>query len=210
MGKGVLVSGGDIIAKYIENSTIEAKVDIKSEAIMHSTVRCGNRLELGGKNGLLIGGVCRVAKEVSAKVIGSYMSTITEIEVGMEPSLKERYKQAREELVKLEEDIKKADQAITILKKFEAAGGLTPEKQEMMVKSVRTKVYFSNRINELRNELLDIEQKLQEEASGKVKVLNVIYPGTKVSIGTCTMYVKDNLKYCTLYREGADIRIGSY
>lgn len=210
MGKGVLISGGDIIAKYIENSTIEAKMDIKSEAIMHSTVRCGNKLELSGKNGLLIGGVCRVGREINAKVIGSYMSTITEIEVGADPSLKERYKKAREELVKLEEDIKKADQAINILKKLEAVGQLTPQKQEMMVKSVRTKIYFSNRVNELRQEILDIEQRLQEEANGKIKVFNVIYPGTKVSIGTSTMYIKENLKYCTLYRDGADIRVGNY
>ncbi len=210
MGKGILISGGDIIAKYIENSTIEAKMDIKSEAIMHSTIRCGNKLELGGKNGLLIGGVCRVGKEINAKVIGSYMSTVTEIEVGADPSLKERYKKAREELVKLEEDIKKADQAINILKKLEAASQLTPEKQEMMVKSIRTKIYFSNKVNELKQEILDIEQRLQEEANGKIKVSNVIYPGTKVSIGTSTMYIKENLKYCTLYREGADIRVGSY
>lgn len=210
MGKGVLISGGDIIAKYIENSIIEAKMDIQSEAIMHSTVKCGNKLELGGKNGLLIGGICRVGKEISAKVIGSYMSTVTEIEVGVDPSLKERYKIAKEELLKLEEDIKKADQAINILKKFEAAGNLTPKKKEMMVKSVRTKVYFSNRINELRREILDIEQRLQEEANGRIKVFNVIYPGTKVSIGTSTMYIKENLKYCTLYREGADIRVGNY
>lgn len=210
MGKGVLISGGDIIAKYIENSIIEAKMDIQSEAIMHSTVKCGNKLELGGKNGLLIGGICRVGKEISAKVIGSYMSTVTEIEVGVDPSLKERYKIAKEELLKLEEDIKKADQAINILKKFEAAGNLTSKKKEMMVKSVRTKVYFSNRINELRREILDIEQRLQEEANGRIKVFNVIYPGTKVSIGTSTMYIKENLKYCTLYREGADIRVGNY
>lgn len=138
------------------------------------------------------------------------MSTVTEIEVGADPSLKERYKKAREELVKLEEDIKKADQAINILKKLEAASQLTPEKQEMMVKSIRTKIYFSNKVNELKQEILDIEQRLQEEANGKIKVSNVIYPGTKVSIGTSTMYIKENLKYCTLYREGADIRVGSY
>lgn len=208
MGKGVLISGGDIIAKYIENSIIEAKIDIKSEAIMHSTIKCGNKLELSGKKGLLIGGISRVGKEIHAKVIGSYMATVTELEVGLDPSLKERYKQAREELIKLEEDTKKADQAITILKKLEAAGSLTPEKHEMMVKSVRTKVYFSNRINELRQELVDIEQRLQEEANGKVKAYNFIYPGTRVSIGTCMMYVKENLQYCTLYREGADIKVG--
>lgn len=208
MGKGILISGGDIIAKYIENSKIEAKVDIKSEAIMHSNLKCGNRLELSGKQGLLVGGICRVGKEITAKVIGSYMATVTELEVGLDPSLKERYKQLRDEITVLEEDIKKADQAITILKKIEAAGKLTPEKQEMMAKSVRTKIYFSNRINELRQESLNIEQRLQEEAHGKIRVYNFIYPGTRVSIGTCMMYVKENLQYCTLYRDGADIKVG--
>ncbi len=208
MGKGVLVSGGDIIAKYIENSSIEAKGDIKSEAIMHSNVKCGNRLELSGKKGLLIGGISRVGKEISAKVIGSYMATVTEVEVGVDPSLKERYKQIRDEIIVLEEDIKKADQAITILKKMESTGNLSPEKREIMAKSVRTKVYFSNKINELKAEIINIEQKLQEEAHGKVRVYNFIYPGTRVTIGTCMMYIKENLQYCTLYRDGADVKIG--
>ncbi len=52
--------------------------------------------------------------------------------------------------------------------------------------------------------------KLQEEASGKIKVYGYIYPGTKVSIGTSMLYVKDNLQYCTLYRDGSDIKVGSY
>lgn len=207
-GKGLLVSGGDIIAKYIENSTIEAKGDIKAEAIMHSNVKCGNKLELTGKKGLLVGGISRVGKEISAKVIGSYMATLTEVEVGLDPTLKTRYKQLRDEIMAMEEDVKKADQAIAILKKMESTGNLSPEKREMMAKSVRTKVYFSNRINELKAEIMNIEQKLQEEAHGKVKVYDYIYPGTRVTIGTCMMYVKENLQYCTLYRDGADIKIG--
>jgi len=63
LGRGILKSGGDIIAKYIENSIIEAKGDIKAEAIMHSNVKCGNKLELSGKKGLLIGGKCKVGKK---------------------------------------------------------------------------------------------------------------------------------------------------
>lgn len=210
IGKGVLISGGDIIARYIENSRIEAKGSIKSEAVMHSSIKCGNKLELAGKKGLLIGGVCKVGKEISAKVIGSYMATVTEIEVGIDPSLKERYKQIREEITVIEEDIRKADQAISILKKLEMTGNLTPEKQEIMAKSVRTKIHFINKSNELKQEFLEIEKRLQEEAQGKVKASDLIYPGTKVSIGTCTMYVKENLQYCCLYRDGADVRVGPY
>lgn len=209
MGKGNLKSDGDIIARYIEYSNIEAKNNINAEAIMHSNVKCGNKLELAGRKGLLVGGTCKVGKEIAAKVIGSHMATVTDIEVGVDPSLRERYKILREEQTNIENDLKKAEQAITILKKLEMAGALTPEKQEIMAKSVRTKVYFTNRISEMKEEMAAIENKLQQDAYGKIKCYNFIYPGTKVAIGSCLMYVRENLQYCTLYRDGADVRVGS-
>lgn len=209
MGKGSLISGGDIVAKYIENSSVEARNDIKAEAIMHSSVKCGNRLELSGRKGLLVGGTCKVGKEVSAKVIGSYMATSTEVEVGVDPTLRERYKILREEVSNMENDLRKADQAIALLKKLEAAGALTPDKQEIMAKSLRTKLYFSSKISELKEEMNAIEGKLQQEAFGRVRAYNYIYPGTKVAIGSCMMHVRENLQYCTLYRDGADVRVGA-
>lgn len=208
MGKGTLISGGDIIARYIEHSNIEAKNDIKSEAIMHSNVKCGNKLELSGRKGLLVGGNYKVGKEIIAKVIGSHMATVTDIEVGVDPSLRERYKALKEEISSIEVDTKKAEQAITILKKLEMAGALTPDKQEIMVKSVRTKVFFTNKIIELKEELSRIEAKLQQDAYGKIRCFNFVYPGTKIAIGSCLMYVRENIQYCTLYRDGADIRVG--
>ncbi len=208
MGKGALISKGDIIARYIEYSNIEAKNNISSEAVMHSSIKCGNKLELSGRKGLLVGGSCKVGKEIVAKVIGSHMATVTDIEVGVDPSLRERYKALKEELNTLEADLKKAEQAIAILKKLEFAGALTPDKQEMMTKSVRTRVFFTNRIAEIKEEMQRIEANLQQEAFGKIRCFNVIYPGTKVAIGSCLMYVRENLQYCTLYRDGADVRIG--
>ncbi len=209
VGKGVLISGGDIIAKYIEYSNIEARHNIKSEAIMHSNVKCGNKLELAGRKGLLVGGTCKVGNEVAAKVIGSPMATFTDIEVGIDPHLRERYKALKDEMANIESDIKKADQAITLLKKLETAGMLTPEKQEILGKSVRTKIFYSNRVEEIKVEILQIEERLQQEVNGKIRASSVIYPGTKVAIGSCLMYVKENLQYCTLYRDGADVRVGA-
>jgi uncharacterized protein len=209
MGKGTLVSGGDIIARYIENSNVEAKNNIKSEAIMHSNIKCGNKLELSGRKGLLVGGSCKVGKEIIAKVIGSHMATVTDIEVGVDPTIRERYKALKDEIASMESDMKKAEQAITILKKIEMAGALSPDKQEIMAKSVRTRVYFTNRIFELKEEAAQLEAKLQQESYGKIRCSNFIYPGTKVAIGSCLMFVRENLQYCTLYRDGADIRVGA-
>ena len=74
----------------------------------------------------------------------------------------------------MEEDIKKAEQAIAILKKMEMAGKLPPEKQGDDGKSIRTKIHFSNRIEELKGELIQIELRLQQEANGKVRAYDFI------------------------------------
>lgn len=209
MGKGVLISGGDIISRFIENSSVEARNNIKAEAIMHSNIKCGNKLELSGRKGLLVGGSCKVGKEIVAKVIGSHLATVTDIEVGIDPTIRERYKATRAEIISAESDLRKAEQAITILKKLEIASALTPDRKEMLAKSVRTKIFLTNRSIELKEVMAQLEAMLQQDAFGKVRCYNYIYPGTKVAIGSCMMYVKENLQYCTLYRDGADVRIGS-
>jgi uncharacterized protein (DUF342 family) len=162
-----------------------------------------------GKEGLLVGGSCKVGKEIVAKVIGSHLATVTDIEVGVDPTIRERYKAVKEEMIRMETDLRKAEQAITILRKLEMANALTPEKKEILAKSVRTKVFFTNRLQELKDEINMLDAKLQQDAYGKVRSYNYIYPGTKVAIGSCMMYVKETLQYCTLYRDGADVRVGA-
>lgn len=209
MGKGTLIAGGDIVARYIEYCNVEAKNNIQSEAVLHSNVKCGSKLELTGRKGLLVGGTCKVGKIIIAKVIGSHMATPTDLEVGIDPTVREDYKKAKDEMVSSESDIKKADQAIVLLKKLEAAGALTPEKKEILTKSLRTKIFLSSRLEELKREIEGLEEKLKQDGDGKIRGTSFIYPGVKVTIGTCVMYVKENLQYCTLYRDGADIRVGA-
>lgn len=209
MGKGSLIAGGDIVARYIEYSNVEAKNNIQSEAIMHSNIKCGNKLELTGRKGLLVGGNSKVGNIIVAKVIGSHMATATDLEVGVDPSIRERYRNAKDSLLSMESDIKKSDQAITILKKLQSMGALTPEKEEIMTKSIRTKTYLSSKLDEVKEEIAIMDEKLQQEGNGKIRSYTFIYSGVKVSIGTCMMYVKEPLQYCTLYKEGADIRVGA-
>lgn len=206
--KGLLVAGGDIIAKYIENATLEAKGDIRSEAIMHSDIKCGGKLELGGKKGLLVGGVARVGHEVEAKVIGSVMSTVTVLEVGVDPLLRERLKFLRQEIPSMEENLVKANQAITLLKKMDAVQRLADDRREMLAKSTRSKFYYESHLREFRSEMQDIEARLQQDAAGRIRVMGAAHNGVRVSIGSCSMYVKETLQYCTLYRDGADVRVG--
>ncbi len=210
MDKGVLISEGDIVAKFIEHSNVQAAGDIKSEAVMHSRLKCGKRLELSGRKGLLVGGSYKVGKEIEAKVIGSPMATFTDIEVGVDPAIRERYKKVRDEIASSKSDMLKAAQIIKLLSKLNSQGLLPPDKKELYNKSVRTKSFYLEKINSLNEEKKELENRMSEDVEGKVRASNCIYQGTKVTIGSCVMYVKEKLQYCLLYRDGADVRILAY
>jgi uncharacterized protein (DUF342 family) len=210
MGKGLVIAGNDVITKRIENSNIQAKRRIQAEVIMHSQIRAGEKVELIGIKGLLVGGMCRAGQEVSAKVIGSEMSTNTEIEVGVDPTAKERYIQLRSDLKLIEGDITKTEQVVNLLSKLEFAGQLSSDKKDMLEKSKNTLLKLFDTKEMWNIEFKELEEKIKEDDKGKIRVSSIIYPGAKVSIGTASMYIKDVQKSCNFHRNGLDVCIGPY
>jgi len=73
---------------------------------------------------------------------------------------------------------------------------------------VRSKIFYDSRISEYKEELKELEERLQQEVKGRIKVYNYLYPGTRISIGSANMYVKETLQHCTLYKDGVDVKIG--
>jgi len=208
-GKGCIIAGGDVIAKFVESSNIEVRGDLKAEALMHCDIKCGNSIVLGGKKGLLVGGTARVGRLVDVKSLGSSLSTTTIVEVGVDPHLRERLKFLKSDIVNMEEGLTKSNQAIALLNRLKSAGPLNEEKQEILAKSTRAKFFYENKLMEYKREIAEIEEKLQHGANGKIKISGSAYPGVRVAIGNSMMYIKEEIKYCSLYSDGADIRVGS-
>lgn len=210
MNKGELYCDGDLVAKFIENSVIEAKGNVHSDAIMHSSVVCGKKLEAAGRKGLLVGGQFKVSDEIKAKVIGSPMATVTDLEVGANPEMRKKYEALKAEYKSIIENIEKVTQAVDLLNKLSQKTELPTEKRELLSKSIQAKMQLAERLGAAETEIKEMEGYIEEISKGKIKVYDVIYPGVRVTIGSSMLYIKDSLKYLTLYRSGADIRIGPF
>lgn len=210
MNRGELYCEGDLIAKFIENSKLEVKGNIQSDAIMHSQVICGKKLEASGRKGLLVGGSFKVGEEIRAKVIGSPMATITELEVGVNPDMRKKYEEVKNELKQVSDNLDKTSKAVELLTKMSKSIELPTEKKILLSKSVQLKLQLQKKQEELLNEQNELEQYFEELSRGRIRVYDVIYPGSRIIIGSSMMYIKDPIKYASFYRLNAEIKMGAY
>lgn len=210
VNRGVLISKGSITAKYIENSSITARGSIQSNAIMHSDVKCGDSVLVEGKKGLLVGGIIRAGVEVSAKTIGSPMATTTEIEVGIDPEILEQYRNLKSDIEGVKNETQKMTQMIDTLTQIQKVGKMTPDKEQMLIKSLKAKTFLKNKLESIQNELDSLEPKVQERMDGRIKAFNVVYPGVKVSIGSVVAYIREERKFCCMVSDHVEIKFNSY
>ncbi|MCK9216535.1 MAG: FapA family protein [Firmicutes bacterium] len=210
MNKGELQCGGDLIAKFIENSKVYAKGNIEAEAIMHSIVYCGKRMEVKGRKGLLVGGDIKACEEIKAKVIGSPMATSTNLEVGTNPEIRTKYDSLKNEQEITKENYQRLSQAVDLLTKYSKKAELPDDKRVLLNKSIVMKLQTKERIKNLRTEIKDLESYIEDISNGKIKVEQLVYPGTKITIGSNSLYIKDQVQYATFYRYGGEVKIGSY
>lgn len=210
MDRAVIISGGNVMAKYIENSKVSARGCIHSDAILHSDVSCKGEVVVEGKKGLISGGSVRSGIEVRAKVMGSHMGTVTNIDVGIDPTTIDEFNQLQKDVKALAEEETKLTQIITLLNKRKNAGATLDEnKKEMLVSATRSKIFVSNKLKNGQNRLTELTEELSHKNKGKVKVAGNINPGVRVSIGNVKYYVREDLKYCMMYQDGADIKVTS-
>jgi len=208
--KGILNAKGNIVAKYIENSSLCAEGDIHAESIMHSEITSKNIIKVEGKKGLIVGGTCRASKEIFAKTIGSAMASSTTLEVGLDPSLKSRYDSLREEVQSIEDNIEKIDKSLKLFIRLAENNSLNDEKKSLMEKSLSIKEILTKKLEEIKMSIVDLEMKIETLSKGKIKVERVIYPGVKIIIGNSVMFIREKLEHCTIYREDGEIKIGPY
>lgn len=208
-GNAVIEAGQDVIANFIEMSAVSAGRDITANSILHSTVKCDNVLTLTGKRGLLVGGKATVGKKISARTIGSHMSTLTEIEVGIFPNLLDRYKETVNIMESLNKNFEKYDKVVEVLSKQNPAT-LPDIKKQYLMDALRSKIVLKAEIKDTNILLESLMEKLQNTSGGMVEASDRVYNGVKVMINNAVMYVRDDLQFCILYNKEGKVCIGAH
>ncbi len=206
MNKAVVRAGGDITTKFVEHATVVCGGSLETDSLLHCSTSAGDKITVNGKNGLLVGGTARAGSVVTAKQIGNSMGTVTNVYVGVDPTLRKRVKELAGEIAKANEDKVKLNQVIAALrKKLEIEGKLDAQKQEMLQKSMKNTIMLEQSIKKMTEEYNNGKETLSENLDARVKVTDCIYPGTKMSFGDTEYHVKDKTSYCQYAKQNEGV-----
>ena len=210
MHRGYVKARENVVAKFIENATVHAGIDIMvSDVILHSQISAGKKILVEGRRGLIVGGTAMAGEEIRSKVVGSHMNTVTSLEVGVNPMLREEYRYISTEIKKIENNLEKTKKAIFILKSMDQST-MSSDKREMLLKLTKAQFHLVGQGETMRSRIGVIQCEFAGMLDGRIKVADIIYPGVKVVIGTLVKPIGEILKFTSLYAENGEIKTGTF
>ena len=208
--KGIVKAKKNVKASFVQDGNIEAGEDIiVSQSIMHSQIRAGRNVLCQGNKGLIVGGMIQAGEQVKARVIGNTTSTVTVIEVGVLPELRNEHVELRAKVKELADNIDKTEKALALLDQLALVGQLGPDKMAMRTRLTTTKRQLLEAISETRERILEIEKSLEDTSAAKVETLNMMYSGCKIVIGRYTRFIKDPTQRATFRLVDGEIALTS-
>ncbi len=196
MGKGILEAQKDITAKFIENCTVRAGGDIKSESIINSTVEADGRLTLIGR-GTLVGGNITVFGSVDAKIIGSRSYTHINIVLGVTPNMLRERTQIRQQHKAVLSEFQSLNSDILFLEQTQNITESERQKQLALYQGKLNLVLFKK--NRLEKKILKFSEQ-QSEISTCTLTCNTAYPPMRITIGTETYRLTNIANMCRFYQ----------
>ncbi|MDR3563776.1 MAG: FapA family protein [Negativicutes bacterium] len=210
MQRGYIKAKENVATKFIENAVVIADVDVLvTDVILHSRVSAGKKVIVEGKRGFIAGGHVTATEEIRAKIVGTHLAVATDLEVGVNPEIRDEYQRTRKELKQAEVTLDQAQKTLLILKKFDQSE-LPPDKREMLLRLTKAQFQLAGQVETFRKRLGEIELIFEEARYGRIRVADVVYPGVKIVMGTLVKPIRESLKYVSFYSEDGEIKIGTF
>lgn len=206
MGKGRLECKGNLISKFIESAEVHADGYIETDTILHSNVSSKSDIYVRGKNGNIIGGKVRSLSLIEATRIGSTMGTMTEVEVGTDPSVASRVNELKNLISEKAEERNKLDQLVTLLRKKQEMGVLESEKVPLIQATTKNMILIDADVKKMTDEYNEIIELLEGNKNAKIQAISDVYAGTKVVIAGDFILIHDDVAHVRFKKERGEIK----
>ncbi|MDF2500608.1 MAG: Flagellar Assembly Protein [Anaerosporomusa subterranea] len=209
MHRGHVKASQNVYAKFIENSNVFADGDVYvSDVILHSRVNAKHKVVVEGRRGI-VGGQITAGEEIRSKVAGTQLAIVTELEVGVNPALREEYHNLRKDIHKVEITLDQTQKSLQVMRSVDQ-GSLTNEKRELLLKLTKAQFQLAGQAETMRNRIIQIEADLDQIRQGRIRIAEGVYPGVKIVVGTHVKSVRETLRFVTFYVDDGELKTSTY
>ena len=205
-------AGGDVIAKFIQFSNVQAGNNVVvTEAILNSNIDADNRIILIGKRASASGGRLRALREVNGKVLGSQAGAVTLIETGISPAKRRAIDDLDKEKEELDSSIEETERNIKSLEQAAKLKKLDDEKKDQLQSYKDQLSQANSRREEVVLEREALNQNIEvEKVESTVSAGKEMLPGVKLIIGSAEFTIRQSYKAITFFEEGGMIQTEKY
>lgn len=193
MSQGKLEAGGNIVARFIERTTLLAKGSVFADYMVYCLITAGENVLLKGKFGKLLGGVVRAGKEITAKTIGSPGSDRTQIELGILPDERARYTKMDAERGQIKAQLNRV-QNIT---RMPPPSDMAPDRLAMREKLIEAAQQLEAQYNSLTEQMQQLKEDLCANSNARVNATKAVYPNVRIQIDAGVFTTKSMIEFAT-------------
>jgi len=170
-GEGRIRCGGNLVAKYIEGSSVDCEVNVfVEEAIMHSDLSAG-------ASDLIVGG------SLWCKKLGSVAEAPMTVSIGISPHVLTSYRQAAHEIELTEDRLEKTQEQLRQVDHSLSTDKDAPRMLQARVQLQADETELTATIAEIRNNARQLRDKLEASKNSMLVVEDTIFAGSLVSFG---------------------------
>lgn len=207
--KATLKTKGNIFAKFIENTTVEAEGSIQADVFMNCRVVSKEKITLSGKHGSIIGGVTHAVQGVEVTSIGNMAEIKTEIFAGTGADVVKRLKvlEIKEEATRTE--LAKIEQGLKQFQTLQEERGIDYSTDPRRMALLRARIKDMALIAEDEAEIKKLRELVARAQGAVVSVTHEVFPGTHICIDDARLVVNNNATNVEFYRLDDKIRTRS-
>ncbi len=208
MGKGVLIAGGNVIAKFIENATVTTGGYVESGSILHSHVNAQTEINVNGKKGFITGGEVCATNKIQVKTLGSQMGADTLVSVGVNPQVKVEFQQLQKTVTECTKVLKTAQPVIqATTQKLKQGVKLQPDQVAYVKSLLQLEKQKTAELEQANKRMEELQEQMSEGQDAKVVVEGTVYPGTTIIISDANLVVQKEYSYCRFVKEQGDVKM---
>lgn len=207
-GSGTINAKGQVMAKFLEQTIVNAGGNISANAILNCNVESGAEIIVSGNRGTIIGGSTKAVEKITAFALGNRVGVKTKLIVGFEKEFKEIIALMDDELADAKDNLLDVERSIARLT-AQLNSKPNPELAETKAKAFRDKITYQAKVKELttkRKELIDVRER---SIDGTVIVSGPVNVGTTVIINGIKEQLVSERKNVNFTAKGREMRVYS-